>query len=142
MMPLALLFPVFVQVAMTFVLLACTGRVRIRAVKAGEVAIADIALGQSAWPARATQFANAYKNQFELPVLFYVLVVLILVTGGPTLFEILLSWVFVATRIVHAFIHVTHNRVSQRFRAFVAGVAVLGAMWVSFAIRAALSGVG
>jgi hypothetical protein len=47
--------------------------VRFAAVRAGEVQIGNIALGQRAWPTRVQQVSNAFQNQFELPVLFYVL---------------------------------------------------------------------
>ena len=69
----AILAPVFVQVALTFALLIWTGRVRFAAVRAGEVQVGNIALGQRAWPTRVQQVSNAFQNEFELPVLFYVL---------------------------------------------------------------------
>jgi hypothetical protein len=41
----------------------------------------------------------------------------------------------VATRLGHAYIHVTSNRVGRRFNAFAAGFAVLVVMWLLFAMR-------
>ncbi len=48
---------------------------------------------------------------------------------------VVLSWLFVATRVGHAYIHVTSNRVGRRFNAFAAGFAVLVVMWLLFAMR-------
>jgi hypothetical protein len=42
---------------------------------------------------------------------------------------------FVVTRLVHAFIHTTSNRVSQRFMAFLVGALILMLMWIIFALR-------
>ncbi|MFM1815664.1 MAG: hypothetical protein RLZ98_2359 [Pseudomonadota bacterium] len=131
----ALLFPVVIQVALTFVLLGATGMSRTGAVKSGSVKIADIALGQSVWPEQPTKFANAYRNQMELPVLFYVLVAFLLITRWASYIDLALAWVFVASRLVHAYIHVTSNFVFHRFRAFVVGVFALGAMWIAFLVR-------
>jgi hypothetical protein len=131
-----LLYPVFVQVALTFALLVWTGRARVGALTAGEVKVDDISVGQKAWPTRVMQISNAYQNQFELPMLFYVLVAFCLI--HPRLIDIVmvaLAWAFVATRIVHAGIYTTHNAIRWRFNVFVLGFAILAAMWIVFAMR-------
>ena len=69
-----LLLPVFIQVALTFALLFRLGPARVAAVRRGEVKLKDIALGQNAWPDHITQLSRSFQNQFELPVLLYVLV--------------------------------------------------------------------
>jgi hypothetical protein len=131
----AVFLPLLVQAALTFALLFWTGRARTRAIREGKVHLRDIALGQQNWPPRPTQFANAYQNQLELPVLFYVVTILAWSTGQADLPFVILAWLFVALRLVHATIHVTSNRVPRRFAAFVAGVFVLVVMWGLFAVR-------
>ena len=131
----AILAPAFAQVFLTFALLFWMGRVRYDALRADTVRVSDIALGQRAWPDRAQQASNAYANQFELPILFYALVPLALYTRKADLLFVVMAWVFVATRVVHAGLYVTTNPVPYRFRAFVAGVLVLVAMWIVFAAR-------
>ena len=42
----------------------------------GETRFEEIALREPNWPVRASQFAYSFSNQFELPVLFYVLTIL------------------------------------------------------------------
>lgn len=131
----AILIPVFAQVALTFTLLFTLGPARVAAVKRGEVKLADIVLGQNAWPDRITQLSNSFNNQFQLPVLFYVLVALALVTAKVDILLIAGAWLFVASRAVHAAVHVTTNRIGNRFNSYVVGVAVLAAMWVRFAVH-------
>ena len=70
-----------------------------------------------------------------MPVLFYVLIALALPLRHADLFIVLMSWVFVVTRFVHAGIFVTSNNVRQRGAAWFAGVLVLLAMWIYFALK-------
>lgn len=133
----AVLLPVYVQVGLTFILLLLTGRSRLTALKGGQVRMGDIALGERNWPKHSLQLQNAYHNQLELPVLFYVLVALALITRKADMLFVVMSWMFVTSRLVHAAIHTTSNKVSWRFQAFVVGVLILAAMWVIFGIRVA-----
>jgi hypothetical protein len=133
----AVLLPVYVLVGLTFVLLFVMGSKRVASLKGGEVRMGDIALGERNWPKRVLQFQNAYHNQFEVPVLFYLLVVLALITRKADMLFVVMSWMFVASRLVHAAIHTTSNKVRWRFQAFVVGVLILIAMWIIFAIRVA-----
>jgi hypothetical protein len=107
------LLPVFVLVGLTFALLLWMASARTRALTGREVSIKDIALGQPNWPARVTQIGNSFRNQFELPLLFYVLIALVLPPRHADLFIVLMSWVFVVTRFVHAGIFVTTNNVQH-----------------------------
>jgi hypothetical protein len=129
------LLPVFVLVGLTFALLLGMAATRTRALKGGETRFKDIALGQQNWPARATQIGNCFGNQFELPLLFYILIALALPLRHADLVIVLLSWVFVVTRFAHAGIFVTSNNVQQRSLAWFAGVLVLFAMWLYFALK-------
>ena len=129
------LLPVFVQVGLTFLLLIWMVGARRQALVSRETKIKDIALGEANWPKRATQIGNCYRNQFELPVLFYVLIALALPLRHADLVIVMLSWVFVVTRFAHAGIFVTSNDVRTRSLAWFAGVLVVFAMWVWFALR-------
>ena len=137
----AILAPVFVQVALTFALLIWTGRVRFAAVQAGEVQVGNIALGQRAWPDKVTQVANTFHNQFELPTLFYALVALALITRKADLLFVVLSWIYVLTRLGHACVYTTTNTVLTRFRIFLVGATVLLVMWIIFALRILIGGI-
>jgi hypothetical protein len=131
----AVLLPVFVLVGLTFGLLLWMAGARREALVGGEAKIKDIALGQPNWPARATQIGNCFSNQFEMPLLFYVLIALALPLRHADLVIVMLSWVFVVTRFAHAGIFVTSNDLKQRSLVWFAGVLVLFAMWLYFALK-------
>jgi hypothetical protein len=137
----AILLPLFVQVGLTFFLLFWMGSVRVAAVRSRDVRIPDIALGQPAWPERPTKIANAYHNQLQLPVLFYVLVILALFTRKADTLFVVLAWMFVASRLAHAAIHVTSNHLQRRFIAFLVGAIILLIMWIVFALRIFFAGI-
>jgi hypothetical protein len=131
----AVLAPVFAQVLLIALINYGMARLRVGHSRRGDVKMRDIALGQANWPERATQFGNSYSNQFELPVLFFALAAFSLIANKADVWFVVLAWLFVAARYVHAYIHVTSNRVSRRFFAFSVGSVTLYLMWLIFAVR-------
>ena len=131
----AVLLPLFVQVMLTFVLLFWMAGMSTGAMLRREVKWQDIALREPNWPARNLQIRNAFHNQLETPVLFYVLTILALMTRQADWLFVALAWVYVALRLVHAYIHVTDNYVPRRGAVFAAGVVVLAMMWAIFVVR-------
>ena len=129
------LLPVFVLVGLTFFLLLWMAGARRGALVGGETKVRDIVLGQPNWPARATQIGNCFSNQFEMPVLFYILIAIALPLRHADLVIVMLSWVFVVCRLAHAGIFVTSNDLKARSLAWFAGVLVLFAMWLYFALK-------
>lgn len=129
------LLPVFVQVALTFALLFWMGNARKGCLARGEAKMRDIALGQSAWPDKPQQISNCFDNQFQVPTLFYVLVILAWITKFADLLFVVMSWIFVLSRFAHAYVHTSSNHVPTRFMAYAVGVFVLLLMWVIFAVR-------
>ena len=129
------LLPVFVLVALTFALLIGMVGTRRDALVSGKTKIRDVALGQSNWPERATQIGNCYRNQFELPLLFYLLIALALPLRHADLFIVLMSWVFVVTRFLHAGVFISSNDLGRRSIVWLAGVLVLIVMWIYFALK-------
>lgn len=77
--------------------------------------------------------ASNLRNLFELPVLFYLAVVLTLVLLVQDVWLIALSWAFVLLRTAHSFIHCTYNNVLHRFTAYAASCVVLFLMWAQLA---------
>jgi hypothetical protein len=126
----SILLPVFAEVALTFFLMIWMGRARFGAIRSGHVKVKDLASNWSNWPERPTQVAAAYHNQFQLPVLFYVLVLIAIITTQADFLFVVLSWLFVVMRVIHAYIHTGRNDLSLRFRAFLLGALILLIMWV------------
>ncbi len=77
--------------------------------------------------------ADNLKNLFELPILFYVAILLALVLMIQDLFLAQLAWGYVALRYVHSLIHCTYNRVMHRFTAYAASCLILMIMWARLA---------
>ncbi len=135
----AILLPLFVQVALTIGLGIWLASQRVPMIRRREVHPRDIALGQPNWPGHALQVGNSFRNQFELPVLFYVLTMLSIITRHADLLFVVLAWVFVLSRLAHAYVHTTSNRLSRRGACYGIGALVLLIMWLIFAVRILLS---
>lgn len=110
------------------------GTIRLPMIMRGEVNIRDIALSREPWPEREKQVSNAFDNQFQLPVLFY-LGGIVAIFLGPTWFDLVLAWAFVVSRYVHAAIHITGNNVVHRFWAYTAGLVILTLFWLALAVQ-------
>ena len=132
--------PMFAQVLLVVILSVVMAKRRAAAVRSKEVKTSALVGDANAWPKPARLAANAFHNQFEFPVLFYLLTILAVVTKQADVLFVWLAWLFVATRYLHAFIHVTSNRMPHRFYAFIAGVTVLTMMWIRFAAQIFMAG--
>jgi len=73
--------------------------------------------------------ADNFRNLFELPVLFYLALVVAALTGQVTSLTLALAWVFVIARVVHSAIQCSYNKVMHRFRAYVLGGLALWTLW-------------
>ncbi len=113
--------PIVVQVMLTISLFVYLALAKAGASKQGLVDEERRSLHDDAWPDNVLQVNNCVRNQFETPVLFYVLVILLWLTNGVTLYVHIFAWAFVATRIVHALIHVRSNYVPLRRKVFIVG---------------------
>jgi hypothetical protein len=137
-MPMTLptvLLPLFVEVVLTFVLMLLMGALRGRDLKLGAVKAQDVALRQPNWPERTAQAAYSFSNQFELPVLFYVLTILAWVTRHAGVLFVVLAWVFVICRVLQAYVHITNNVYRLRSAFYSVGALVLMIMWAIYIVQ-------
>ena len=81
-----------------------------------------------------TRAADNFRNLFELPVLFYMALVVAALTSQVNGVTLGLAWGFVALRIVHSLIHCGYNKVMHRFRAYLISCLVLWALWAVLAV--------
>jgi hypothetical protein len=130
-----ILLPLFVQIVLVFFLSFWMAKRRWSLFTRGQMHWRDIALKQTPWPAPAQQVGNCFQNQFEIPILFYVLVILAIITKKADLVFVVMEWVFVVTRIAHAYVFTTSNYVPMRGQFFILGVIDLFLMWALFAFR-------
>lgn len=127
------------QVLLTIAILILMGRERVPRVMRGEINAADIAVERTAYPLKARLLSNNFDNQFQLPVLFFVGALLTLHLGVVGWLEVILAWLFVVLRYIHAAIHVTTNQLYRRFAVYTAGLAVLALFWLWLTIRILLA---
>lgn len=130
-----LILAIAAQVMLTLGILIWMGLERVPRVARGEIAVKDIAVDRAAYPLRARLLSNNFDNQFQLPVLFHMGALLALWSGGTGWVEVVLAWLFVMLRYAHAAVHVTSNRVYQRFALYTAGLVVLALLWVWLVLR-------
>jgi hypothetical protein len=129
------LLPLFVEVLLTFFLGFGLAGLRTRDFGAGAVRPQDVALREPNWPKRTTQFANSFGNQFELPVLFYVLTILAYLTHWAGFVFVILAWIFVIFRLLHAYVHVTSNVVRLRGSLYGVAAAALFLNWLIYIVE-------
>jgi hypothetical protein len=138
MPPVHIFWPVVALAVWTFIVLLLLPLVRVRAVRRREVRVDDFRLGESAnVPGHVSVPNRNLMNLLETPLLFYVVCILLYVTGGATYATTALAWLYVASRIVHSLIHLSYNRVLHRLGAFAVGNVVLGILWVRAALHLA-----
>jgi len=130
-----IVWPVLVQVALTVVLYWRLGQVKVQARRQGGVDASRTALHADAWPESVLKVSNNIRNQFESPMLFFVLVLLLWALSAVDVPALVAAWSFVATRLVHAYIHTGANVVPWRRRVFTLGIVVLVVM-VGLVVRA------
>jgi hypothetical protein len=139
MKDVAILYPVFVQIALTFVLLYWMGLARLGAVRARQVRLGEPG-SRIVWTGRAGTISDAFHNQLEVPLLFYAVAAFAMLTNAVDQPMVILAWLFVALRLVHAGIFVTYNKVTHRFMAFLLGTMVVAAMWIKLALHVLAAG--
>lgn len=127
--------PVLAQVALTLAVYVFLIKRKIRAMRAGKVDKERRALHDDAWPDDVIQINNNLRNQFELPVLFYVVAGAFWALDTVDVAALVLAWLFAASRLVHTWIHIGSNYVPNRRRAFTVGWWILVGMLLLAVLR-------
>lgn len=127
------------QALLTIIVLLVLGARRNTAFKAGEHG-EDALLNDRAWPSYVLQASNNYKNQFEIPVLFFAAIATALAIQAASVVFVWLAWSFVAARIAHSICHCGSNKLSVRFISFFVSVIAVTIMWVLLAAHALSTG--
>jgi len=127
--------PVLAMVALTIAVWLRMFSTRVGEMKRERIRMQDVALSaQSALRFADTRAADNFRNLFELPVLFYMAVVVAVGTVQVTMATLALAWAFVILRVVHSAIQCSYNRVTHRFRAYFAAGVALWSLWIVLAV--------
>ena len=136
----SILWPMLAQIGWTFVLYVWLTVERARAVARGEVKYSAFEFSRNEPPSVARVTRNL-ANQFELPVIFYAVVVLLVVIGRVGTIDVLAAWVFVAGRVIHSLVQTLTDDLPLRGRVFLINFAAVVVLVVHVALLA-LEGVG
>jgi len=131
-----LLYPMSLMVLLTCIVGFITVKARFASVKNGQIKAKYFKLmaGQEV-PEFITTSTRNFNNQFEIPMLFYVVCTLYISLNIDSLFAVILAWLFVALRFVHTYIHLTYNHVIHRMLVFVAAFLCVIALWVNLLLQ-------
>jgi len=126
-----MIYPMFAMVLLTFSVAFYMFRLRVKAVKSGEIKLSYFRLNSGAEVSAAMQQATRnYSNLFEVPVLFYAAGASALALNINNAAIIVIGWLFVITRIAHSWVHLTSNNVIHRLKAFMAGNLCVLVLWI------------
>lgn len=131
----AFLMPFFVMVLLTLVVWLRLYQTRLVEMKRRRINPQAVASSAQMATLEDTRAADNFRNLFELPVLFYAVMLLIIVGQFGDIVLLSLAWAFVALRCLHSYIHCTYNRVKDRFTVYLFSALALWAMWGVLACR-------
>ena len=126
----SIFLPAFAMALLTFVVWWRMYLIRIAEMKRERIHPQSVATSaQMASRVFDTRAADNFRNLFELPVLFYLALVVAALTSQITPAVLALAWGFAALRVVHSVIHCTYNKVMHRFYVYLAGGIALWTLW-------------
>ncbi len=135
-----ILLPIVLQIVLALEAYIALAWTKGKAVRTQDVDLKRAALDDSAWPDNVRRINNNIRNQFEVPVLFYVLALMLWQMNAAGALAQTLAWLFVISRVIHSFVHTGSNRVPMRRNVFIFGLLVLVAMAVLVLIEAFMPG--
>ena len=112
-----LIWPLLAQIGWTFFLYAWLTWARQQAVKYGKIDYSGFLLGREE-PLEVARITRNLANQFELPVVFYTVVVLLVTLHAVGTIDLVAAWAFFFGRIVHSLVQTLTNDVVFRGRVF------------------------
>ena len=120
-----ILGPLLAHMLFTLGMFGLLGARKAQAVRLKQVNLKQAALDHSAWPDDVVKVSNNIANQFETPILFYIVCLTFFQLNAVSPTVLALGWLYVATRLLHGWIHVRSNLVPLRVKAFAAGLLIL-----------------
>lgn len=136
-----ILLPLFAQVALTAIVWSWMYYTRIKEIFSKKIPVQDLV-----HKPRAQELlkdvsgpSDNLLNLFEIPVLFYTVIILVHIENLTNYLYVTLAFSFVALRCIHSLIHITYNNVQQRFSVYFLSTFVLWILWLIVALEITLS---
>ena len=127
----SILYPLFAQVGLTFLVWLWMYATRIYTLQKNHIDANELRSVEDEHRLLKSVLGPSENlvNLFEMPVLFYTACILIYVTHTGTGMMLTLAWLFVAFRALHSLIHCSYNQVMHRFTAYFISSLCLWGMW-------------
>ena len=100
-----------------------------------EVDIRHFRLFNSKIPKNLQSISQHYKNMFEMPILFYILCILLIINNNYTQLDVMLAWGFVVFRVLHSLARIPNRDVNLRFGLFSGSFIMLVIGWINFSLK-------
>jgi hypothetical protein len=124
----------FAVVLLTFLIGFIAIRTRFTSIRLRQINIGYFKLMQAKIsrevPERVIVTSRCFNNMFEIPVLFYAAGITGMALDQITPFSVIVAWLFVLSRCIHTWIHLTYNNLKHRMHAFWIGMALVLALWI------------
>ena len=130
--PVLILYPPFALFLLVAVVLSLMGYRRIGGVLSGYVSLRFYrTYDEGEEPADMRVITRNFINLFEMPMLFYVVVLMAYVSHQVSCWIVGLAWAYVALRYLHSGIHITSNNVALRLAAYAGSGLILLVTWAT-----------
>ena len=103
---------------------------RVHAVKTGEIRLGFFKTNAGDEPERLRVLRNHFSSQFEVPLVFFITCLAAVQLKAADMTTFIIGCIYIASRIVHSYIHLGSNKITRRAAAFMFGFIVLWAMWI------------
>lgn len=133
MLKTVILWPAIAQFALIAFCYLWLGITRRNAVSSGAVPTTDFAPGANEPDASATARRHL-ANQFELPILFFIVVGFLFGINGTSILEVIVAWLFVASRVIHTLASLK-GPLALRHVSFLIGFLLVCFLWLDLAVR-------
>ena len=132
-----ILAPAALLAVWSLLMLGWAAGVRLRALSAAGIDMSNPQPGgrrgndlEGVLPDRVNWKAHNYTHLHEQPTVFYVVTVILAVTGAATSLSVQLAWAYFGLRVIHSLIQSTVNYVPARFLVFLVSTVCLAIMAV------------
>ena len=130
-----IIYPIFPVILLNFIVMVHMRVMIQKAIKAREVKYRWFRAYEGSAPEYLLVARHHYKNFFEIPILFYVLCIVLYVSGNVSPIDLWIAWLFVIFKVVHSYIRMTSNYVPYRAYTFSGCAIVLLCGWINLAIK-------
>ncbi len=129
--PTAIVYPGIAMFSLSLAVLFHLGVSRFAAIRRRDVSVKYYRLyNEGEQPERLQLLSRHVQNHFEVPPLFYIVLLFLLVTGSVNPVAVTLAWLFFLSRCLHSYIHLGSNDVRRRFLTYGASGLILAGLWI------------